>query len=159
VAFHELELPYAALAADPANGELVILKEGPVAPAVCASCAVPGFFVPVDVGGRVLVDGGVINNLPISIARALGADVVVGVGLFAPPDEPPRRALDTLMAAVDYLLLQAGDDPVSADVYVPIPLHGLSTLVRLSGPYRERAFALGCQGAEEALPAIRAALA
>jgi NTE family protein len=159
VTFGDLELPYAALAADPGNGELVVLKEGRLAPAVCASCAVPGVFVPVDVGGRILVDGGVINNLPISAVRALGADVVVGVGLFAPPDEPPCRALDILTAAVDHLLLQAGDDPASADVYVPVPLHGLASLVRLSSACRERAFVLGCQSAEEALPAIRAALA
>ncbi len=69
--FADLEIPYAAMAADLATGEQVVLKEGRVAPAVQASCSVPGIATPVAIDGRLLADGGVVNNLPISAVRAL----------------------------------------------------------------------------------------
>jgi len=80
--FEELEIPLAAVAVDIVRGELVVLKEGPVAPAVRASCAIPGIFTPVERGDQILVDGGVLNNLPVSVAREMGADYVIAVDLL-----------------------------------------------------------------------------
>ncbi len=157
LAFTDLDIPYAAVTADLATGEQVVLKEGRVAAAVRASCSVPGFVTPVEVNGRLLVDGGVVNNLPISVARELGADVVIAVGLGAPPGYYPKGPLQMAIAALESLLMNAGDDPASADVHLPIPVWGLGTLVRTSK--RHRFFALGQQVAEGSLAAIRAALA
>jgi NTE family protein len=155
--FADLALPYAAVATDLMTGEPVILREGRLAPAVRASSSVPGIVPPVKLGGRLLVDGGVCNNLPVSAVRALGADLVVAVGLSHAPLHVPRDPLNMLVAAMDVLLLRAGDPPASADVYVPIPVEGLGSLVRLS---RARDLVqLGRQAAEKALPAIRKALA
>ncbi len=154
--FADLEIPYAAMAADLATGEQVVLKEGRVAPAVQASCSVPGIATPVAIDGRLLADGGVVNNLPISAVRALGADVVIAVGLGWPPGEYPKGPLQAGAAAIELLLIHAGDDPTSADVHLPIPIWGLGTLVRTS--QRHRFLSQGQQAAEKALPAIWKAL-
>ncbi len=154
--FDDLKRPYAAVAADLRSGEQVVLRQGRGAPAVRASCSVPGIVVPAEIEGRLLVDGGIVNNLPISIARDLGAEVVVAVGLGAPPDDPPRRFWQIGMAAIDFLIMHAADDPATAEVHIPIPVWGLGSLVRISR--RHRYVSLGQQAAEAALPAIRAAL-
>jgi NTE family protein len=154
--FDELDIPYAAVASDLTKFEQVVLREGRVARAVRASCSIPGIVTPVEIDGRLLVDGGVTNNLPTSVVRDLGADVVIAVGLGAPPDEHPRGALGIGIAALDSLLIRASDDPATADVHIPIPVRGLGSFVRTSR--RHRYIALGRQAAEAALPAIRATL-
>jgi NTE family protein len=155
--FDQLEMPYAAVAADLLTGQAVVLTEGPVAPAVRASCSVPVFVTPATIGRRRLVDGAIANNLPISAVRDLGADVVVAVNLHPPLPAPLAYRGQIVEASLVHLLLAAGDDPATADVYLPIPLYGLSSLVRLS--QRQELLALGRRVAQEALPAIRAALA
>lgn len=154
--FADLDIPYAAVTADLATGEQVVLTEGRVAPAVRASCSVPGIVTPVEIDGRLLVDGGIVNNLPISVARSLGADVVIAVGLGTPPGQVPRGPLQIGVAAIDFLLIHAGDKPTADDVHIPIPVWGLGSFVRTSR--RQKYIALGRQAAEQALPAIRRVL-
>ena len=79
--FEDLRIPFAAVATDLHTGAAVVMRdEGDVAFAIRASCAVPGWYVPVtDAHGRQLVDGGLVANLPVSVVRSLGADVVVAV--------------------------------------------------------------------------------
>jgi len=154
--FAEVDLPYAAVTADLATGQQVVLKEGPLAPAVRASCSVPGLVTPVEIDGRYLVDGGIVNNLPISVVRDLGAEVVIAVGLGHPPGQIPKGPLRIAVAALDYLLIYAADDPSTADVHLPIPVWGFESLVRTSR--RHRIVSLGQQAAETALSSIRAAL-
>ncbi len=154
--FADLHMPYAAVTADLATGEQVVLKQGRMAPAVRASCSLPGVVTPTEIDGRLLSDGGVINNLPISVARDLGADVVISVGLYAPPGRYPKNTVQMAVAALDLALMCAADDPATADVHLPVPVWGLSSLVNTSR--RRRFIALGQQTAEAALPAIRAAL-
>jgi NTE family protein len=79
-----LKIPFAVVVTDLLSGEPVLLKEGRVATAVHASCAVPGFVEPVERDGRLLGDGGVACNLPGKQVRALGADYVIGVDLMQP---------------------------------------------------------------------------
>ena len=95
--FSELPLQFAAVATDLASGQEVWLREGNVSDAVRASCTVPGLFQPVLREKRYLVDGSVVNPVPVSLCRAMGADVVIAVdlnsdnvGRFAL--EEPRRA-------------------------------------------------------------------
>jgi NTE family protein len=154
--FADLKIPYAAVTADLATGKQVVLREGRVARAVRASCSVPAIVTPVEVDGRLLIDGGVVNNLPISIVRDLGADVVIAVGLAQPPGDYPRGPLRIGMAAIEFLVLKAGDDPATADVHLPIPVWGLGTMVRTS--QRHRLIALGQRIAEQSLPEIQALL-
>lgn len=79
--FAALPLPFACVATELATGREVWLKEGSVAAAVRASIALPGLFAPVTLDGRLLVDGGLVNPVPVSLCRALGADIVIAVDL------------------------------------------------------------------------------
>jgi NTE family protein len=71
------------VAVDLERRQQIVLEEGPVALAVRATTAVPGLLTPVKVGGRRLVDGGVLNNLPVDVVRKMGADIVIGVDVGA----------------------------------------------------------------------------
>ncbi len=87
--FAELDLPLALVAVDLNSRREIILREGPVALALRATTAVPGLFTPLELDGRRLVDGGLLNNLPVDAARQLGADVVIAVDVEPGPDEQP----------------------------------------------------------------------
>ncbi len=75
--FDQLPIPYRAVATDLETGQEVVLKSGNLARSLRASMAVPGAFDPVVIDDRLLVDGGLANNIPVSVARAMGADVVI----------------------------------------------------------------------------------
>lgn len=76
-----LPVPFACVATDLASGREVWLREGSVAAAVRASAALPGLFAPATRDGRLLVDGGLVNPVPVSLCRAMGADIVIAVDL------------------------------------------------------------------------------
>jgi NTE family protein len=78
----DLGLPYAAVATDLRSGDEVALTRGGVFDAVRASIAIPGIFTPRRVGGRLVVDGGLVNPVPVSTARALGAEFVIAVNVL-----------------------------------------------------------------------------
>ncbi len=80
--FEDLAIPLRLNATDLETGEEVVLHRGPVVEAVLASSAIPGLFAPVSLGGRRLVDGGLSNNLPVSLLSAQGTRYVIGVRLF-----------------------------------------------------------------------------
>ena len=77
--FSDVKTPFAVVAADIERGEEVVFTEGPLADAVRVSCSYPGIFVPHRMGGRLLVDGGILNTVPANVARRMGADIVVAV--------------------------------------------------------------------------------
>jgi NTE family protein len=92
----KLPKAYAAVATELATGREVWLRDGPVIDAVRASIAVPGLFTPAEMDGRLLVDGGLVNPVPVSLCRAMGADIVIAVDVnsdlmgrqFRAPEEP-----------------------------------------------------------------------
>jgi NTE family protein len=79
VQFSDLKIPFSCVASDVLSGELVELSEGSVATAVRASSSIPTIFRPVEIQGRVLVDGGVMCRVPFEQVKRMGADVVIGV--------------------------------------------------------------------------------
>lgn len=79
--FDKLQIPLVIVATDLNTGELVPMGDGDLVKAVRASCAIPLVFVPVEHQGRTLVDGGVVNPVPVCIARDLGADIIIAVDL------------------------------------------------------------------------------
>ncbi|MGA1423519.1 MAG: patatin-like phospholipase family protein [Steroidobacteraceae bacterium] len=89
--FDQLPIPFRAVATDLETGDAVVLGSGDLVDAMRASLAAPGVFAPVEIDGRLLVDGGLANNLPVDVAQAMGVDVliVVDVGF-------PLRKRDTL---------------------------------------------------------------
>ncbi|MFN3296695.1 patatin-like phospholipase family protein [Caldimonas sp.] len=82
--FDHLPVPYRAVATDLVSGEMVVLSRGSLAQAARASMAVPGAVTPVEIDGRLLVDGGLTRNLPVDLARQLGADIVIAVNVGTP---------------------------------------------------------------------------
>lgn len=81
----DLSMPFAAVATDIQTGDEVVFTEGPITDAVRASIAIPGLFTPLVRNGRLLVDGGLVNPLPVAPARNLGADVVIAVDITRAP--------------------------------------------------------------------------
>ena len=85
--FDSLPIPFRAVAADLMTGEKVVFEEGDLKTAIRASMAVPGLFTPVRYRDRYLIDGGWVENLPTTVARELGADIVIAVSLFSMTDD------------------------------------------------------------------------
>ncbi|NWO04980.1 MAG: patatin-like phospholipase family protein [Alteromonadaceae bacterium] len=82
--FDDLPIPFRAVATDLETGVEVVIGQGNLAEAIRASMSIPGVYAPVERHGRLLVDGGIANNLPVSVARSLGADVVIAVDITDP---------------------------------------------------------------------------
>lgn len=81
IRIEDLDRPYAAVAADLVSGDEVVFHDGDIVEAIRASIAIPGVFTPVRTGDRLLVDGGLVNTVPISTCRDLGAEIVIGVNI------------------------------------------------------------------------------
>ncbi|MBQ5577516.1 MAG: patatin-like phospholipase family protein [Prevotella sp.] len=81
VDFDSLPIPYRCVATDIINTEEVILQRGNLARAMRASMSIPGAFKPVKWEGKLLVDGGMLNNLPVDIAKKMGADIIIAIDL------------------------------------------------------------------------------
>lgn len=77
--FEDLSLPLAVVAVDLISGKRIVINEGSIARAVHASCAIPGIFSPVEIGEKLLVDGGVLERVPAPAIREMGADLVIAV--------------------------------------------------------------------------------
>ena len=88
--FNGLPTPFRAVATNLATGKEVVMNSGDLTSAMRASMSVPGVFAPVARGGQLLIDGGVSDNVPIDVARAMGVDVLIVVDVSYPL-EPPRR--------------------------------------------------------------------
>jgi NTE family protein len=93
--FRELHLPFRAVATDLNTGAEVVLSSGNLLPALRASLSIPGLFSPVWIGRRLLVDGGLVNPVPVNVVRAMGAEQVIAVdvsqGIEPPPAPLARR--------------------------------------------------------------------
>lgn len=107
--FDALPRRYRAVAADVMTGDEVVLGSGDLAAAMRASMSVPAVFPPVTIDGRVLVDGGVVNNVPISVARSLGADIIIVSGFTEKLKRPEEltSALSILNQTIDVMMVQA----------------------------------------------------
>jgi NTE family protein len=82
--FDQLPIPFRAVATDLVNGKAVVFDEGDLPRVMRASMSVPGVIAPAQIGDMLLVDGGLTNNLPVDVARAMGADIVIAVNLGTP---------------------------------------------------------------------------
>jgi NTE family protein len=93
--FSELKIPVMMVATDLATGKKVVLKSGNILNALRATMSIPGLFAPVRVKGRWLVDGGLVDPVPVGVARALEADVVIAVDLNSGvvSHQKPRRKI------------------------------------------------------------------
>jgi NTE family protein len=95
--FDKLPIPYRAVATNMVTGKEVIFASGRLYQAMRASMSVPGMFAPVEIDGRILGDGGLVNNLPVDLVRAMGADIVIAVNIGT-----PLMSRDQLQSVVGY---------------------------------------------------------
>lgn len=134
--FSQLPIPFFCIAADIETGETVMLDRGSLPDAISASAAIPTIFSPVELDGRLLIDGGVFNNYPVEELRQRGADIIIGVDV-----QDTLRGRDQLKSVVGILsqissfgTLQGMQDKVSqTDVYIDPPI----------GPFSVMSFDLG----------------
>ncbi|NIW23728.1 MAG: hypothetical protein GWN29_03750, partial [Gammaproteobacteria bacterium] len=131
--FDQLTVPFRAVATDLRSGDMVVLDHGSLARALRASMSVPGFFTPVEMQGRLLVDGGVVRNLPIDVALDMGADVVIAVDVSEPPGARSSDELASLLGLslqLTTLVVKANTDQVLrlADAVVRPELGDLSII-------------------------------
>jgi NTE family protein len=83
--FDSLPIPYRAVAMDLENGDMKVFDHGTLVKAMRASMSIPAAFAPVEIGGRLYVDGGMVRNLPVDVARRAGCDIIIAVNLGTPP--------------------------------------------------------------------------
>ena len=94
--FDELPIPYRAVGTDLQRGEPYVIDHGNLARAMRASMAVPGVFTPVSIDGHLLVDGGIVDNLPVETVRKMGADIIIAVDVGSDADKVDPASLTSL---------------------------------------------------------------
>lgn len=148
-----MKLPFAAVATDLNRGTRVVLDSGPVSKAVHASCAIPGVFEPVNHQGRLLVDGGVVDNIPIAVAREKGADIVIAVDISENVQNYNiTNVVDVMIQAVNIMF----DENVKyrkkeADVLIT---PAVGNVAMLDFSQKKRCMQAGIEAAQRAVPEI-----
>jgi NTE family protein len=117
--FDGLPTPFRAVATDMENGQPVVLDHGDLAAALRASMSVPGVFAPLDLDGRLLGDGGLVNNLPVDVARRMGVDVVIAVDIGTPLGG--RASLGTLFGVTMQMVHILTEQNVRASIATLTP--------------------------------------
>jgi len=153
----DLKLPFAAIATDLNRGTRVVLDHGSVAKAVHASSAIPGVFSPVEHQGRLLVDGGVVENLPSSVARERGADIVIAVDISQNVvNFSITNLIDAMLQAVTIMSSEnVKYTRKNADVLIA-PAVGDVGMLDFS--QKKRCMQAGIEAAQTVMPDIRAAI-
>jgi NTE family protein len=154
--FEQLRIPLAIAATDLGTGDPVYFTHGPLGPALRASCAYPGMFMPVEYDGRLLVDGFLAAPVPVDALRNMGADVVIAVFLEAANDRKPSSIVDVI--GLSFAILQRHADREwrrTADIVIePV----VRDFLWDDFDKTPELIAAGEAAARAALPKIRAAL-
>lgn len=154
----QLRLPFAAVATDLNWGQKVVLDKGSLARAIRASAAIPGVFQPVQHQGKILVDGGVVDNIPVSVARARGADLVIAVDISANVGNTNITNLlgVTLQATNIMFALNVEQAKKGADVLITPT--GIGDVGMLDFTQKKRCMQAGIDATRQAAPQIRRAI-
>ncbi len=159
--FDALPVPFRAVATDIETGEAVVIGRGDLAMAMRASMSIPGMFSPVELDGRLLVDGGIANSIPVDVAQAMGVDRLIVIDVGTPLYE--RARLDNVLTLMDQLttimtrsnsqrqLARLGSD----DVLIA-PLLDAAGVTTMSFDKATEAIALGYEAAARMQPELAA---
>lgn len=147
--FDELVVPFRAVATDMVKGEPVILQSGSLSTAMRATMAIPGVFTPVERDGKILADGGLVNNIPTNIAKQMGAGIIIAVDIGTPLSTDPK-ALESIggVLAQSIGIALIGNDRRNlglADIIIAPDL-GSYTIFDLQAA--EKLYQLGYEGAQ-----------
>lgn len=127
--FNRLPIPFACVAEDIVKGEEKVFHHGILATAMRASMAIPGVFTPVRLDGMVLVDGGVVNNYPVNVARQMGADYIIGIDVQS--ELKPASELSNAGSILGQLIDLMGQDlylknKAETNTYIKVNVKGYS---------------------------------
>jgi len=129
--FNDLPIPFACVATDLVSGKPHVFRSGPLALALRSTMSLPGIFTPVRSGDHVFADGGLLNNIPIDVAKEMGADIVIGIHLETAPVSPTEslssfsvlgRSISVMIAANELRSME------QADILVTVPLQKYDAL-------------------------------
>jgi NTE family protein len=134
--FDELPIPFRCVAADLITADVVVLRDGPIAEALRATMAIPAVFTPVPRGKQLLTDGGVLNNVPTDVVKAMGADIIIAVNVGTPLRT--REDLESLIGILDQSSYLAATENIRRNL-------GLADIVLTPNlkDYSSRSFAKG----------------
>jgi NTE family protein len=156
--FDHLPIPFRAVATDLQTGEMMVFDRGPLPFAMRASMAVPGVFAPLETDDRIYVDGGLVRNFPVDVARTMGVDVVIGVKLESDP--PTREQISSVLGTAGQMIniLIAQNERVSLAEIDPkrdvLVTPNLGDLTAADFARAADAIAIGAAAAERAGPAL-----
>jgi NTE family protein len=123
--FNDLPIPFACVATDLLSGKAHVFRSGPLALALRSTMSLPGIFTPVRSGDHIYADGGLLNNIPIDVAKEMGADIVIGVHLETAPVSPTASLSSFAVLGKSISVMIAANELRSmeqADLLVTVPL-------------------------------------
>jgi NTE family protein len=150
-----LKLPFAAVATDLNWGYKVVLDHGSVGRAIRASAAIPGVFQPVQHQGKILVDGGVVDNIPISVAKAKGADIVIAVDISGNLGNTNITNLLGVSLQATNIMFALNVEHSKKDADILIAPAGIGDVGMLDFTQKKRCMQAGIESTKNAMPAIR----
>ncbi len=150
-----MKIPFAAVATDLNWGYKVVLDKGPVARAIRASAAIPGVFQPVQHQGKLMVDGGVTDNIPISVAKAKGADIVIAVDISASIGNTNITNLMDVTLQATNIMFALNVEQSKKDADVLITPAGIGDIGMLDFTQKKRCMQAGMEATQKAMPNIR----
>lgn len=162
MSFDELPIPFRCVAVDVNKLEEVVLDSGRLAVAMRASMAIPGAFKPVERGEQTLVDGGALNNLPVDVVRAMGADVVIAVDLTQNKRETREREMPKVGGVIGKFigwvatrpdLKKYNENRTDCDVYINPDLENYEA-TDFNAEKIDEMISLGIDAGQDALPEL-----
>ncbi|MGB0122577.1 MAG: patatin-like phospholipase family protein [Silvibacterium sp.] len=129
--FNDLPIPFACVATDLVSGKPHVFRSGPLALALRSTMSLPGIFTPVRTGDHIYADGGLLNNIPIDVAKEMGADIVIGIHLETAPLSPTATLSSFAVLGQSISVMIAANELRSmeqADLLVTVPLQKYNAL-------------------------------
>ena len=129
--FNDLPIPFACVATDLVSGKPHVFRNGPLSLALRSTMSLPGIFTPVRDGNHIYADGGLLNNIPIDVAKEMGADIVIGIHLETQPISPTAtlssfavlgQSISVMIAANELRAME------QADLLITVPLQKYTAL-------------------------------
>ena len=129
--FNDLPIPFACVATDLVSGKPHVFRSGPLSLALRSTMSLPGIFTPVRTDDHIYADGGLLNNIPIDVAKEMGADIVIGIHLETEPLSPTAPLSSFAVLGESISVMIAANELRSmeqADVLVSVPLQKYNAL-------------------------------
>lgn len=125
----QLDIPVHIVATELGTGDKIVFKEGPIADAVRASISIPGIFVPEKYNGKLLVDGGVVDRVPVSVVEEMGADIIIAVDVsHVKRNTEITSILDVIMQSIDILQMEIlANREIASDIMIKPPVEMYSS--------------------------------